>query len=304
MAIALRVKRQRDQKHGLGGRQAHRGAGSIAPMSSISLAGRTIALPEARALEIFAGLLERRGAHVIRCPLLAIHDAPDPAPVLDWCRALARGQFDAVILLTGEGLRRLLGALERHEPALRPTFLAALARAYKITRGPKPAQVLRECGLAADLAASEPTSRGVIEALSGRALGGWHIGVQLYGSEPNRALIEFLHRAGAVVSSVAPYVYAHEADEQAIRALLERLRAGQIDAFAFTSATQLERLISVAGEDEVRGALRQTLVAAIGPVTAEALRRRGIEPQLTPAASYFLKPLTAALLHALGTEPP
>ena len=54
----------------------------------------------------------------------------------------------------------------------------------------------------------------------------------------------------------------------------------------------------------MRSALRQTLVAAIGPVTAEALRRRGIEPQLTPAASYFLKPLTAALLQALGSEQP
>ena len=273
-------------------------------MIPASLAGRTVALPEARELELFAALLERRGARVVRCPMLAIRDAPDPAPVLAWCRALAGGQFDAVILLTGEGLRRLLGALERHEPALRPAFLAALARAYKITRGPKPAQVLRECGLAADLAASEPTSRGVIEALSGRALGGWRIGVQLYGSEPNRALIEFLHGAGALVSTVAPYVYANDADDQAVRALLGRIRTGQIDALAFTSATQLERLISVAGEEAVRSALRQTLVAAIGPVTAEALRRRGIEPQLTPAASYFLKPLTAALLQALGTEQP
>ncbi|MGC8517197.1 MAG: uroporphyrinogen-III synthase [Steroidobacteraceae bacterium] len=273
-------------------------------MSSVSLAGRTIAIPEARALEVFAGLLERRGARVIRCPLLAIHDAPDPAPVLDWCRALARDQFDAVILLTGEGLRRLRGALERHEPTLCPAFLAALARAYKITRGPKPVQVLRQWGLAADLAAPEPTSRGVIDALSGRALGGWHIGVQLYGSEPNRALIEFLRSTGAVVSAVAPYVYADDADEQAVRALLERIRTGDIDAIAFTSATQLERLISVAGEESVRSALGQTLVAAIGPVTAEALRRRGIQPQLTPAASYFLKPLTAALLRALGTARP
>jgi uroporphyrinogen-III synthase len=32
---------------------------------------------------LFAGLLERRGASVLRCPLIAIRDAPDPAPVLD-----------------------------------------------------------------------------------------------------------------------------------------------------------------------------------------------------------------------------
>jgi DNA-binding FadR family transcriptional regulator len=54
----------------------------------------------------------------------------------------------------------------------------------------------------------------------------------------------------------------------------------------------------------VREALRHTLVAAIGPVTAASLRRRGIEPQLTPAAGYFLKPLTAALQRALGRARP
>lgn len=251
-------------------------------------------------MEIFAGLLERRGARVIRCPMLAIHDAPDPAPVLQWCRTLASGQFDAVILLTGEGLRRLLGTLQRHEPALRPAFLTALARVQKITRGPKPAQVLRELGLATDLSAPEATSRGVIAALSERTLDGWRVGVQLYGTEPNRPLIEFLRTAGAVVSPVAPYVYAAGAHEQALRALLEQLRTEQIDAIAFTSSTQLERLIAVAGEQDVRSALRHTLVAAVGPVVAAALRRHGIEPQLTPAGSYFLKPLTAALQRALG----
>jgi len=39
-------------------------------------------VPETRELEVFAAMLERRGASVVRCPLVAIHDAPDPAPVL------------------------------------------------------------------------------------------------------------------------------------------------------------------------------------------------------------------------------
>ena len=44
---------------------------------------------------------------------------------------------------------------------------------------------------------------------------------------------------------------------------------------------------------------RTPLVAAVGPVVAEALRRRGIGPQLMPERSFFLKPLTAALDNAL-----
>ena len=44
---------------------------------------------------------------------------------------------------------------------------------------------------------------------------------------------------------------------------------------------------------------RTPLVAAVGPVVAEALRCRGIGPQLMPERSFFLKPLTAALDNAL-----
>ena len=49
-----------------------------------SLTGRVVAVPEARELDVFANLLERRGAIALRCPLVAICDAPDPAPVLEW----------------------------------------------------------------------------------------------------------------------------------------------------------------------------------------------------------------------------
>ena len=130
-----------------------------------ALAGRTIAIAETRELDVFAGLLERRGARVLRYPLVQIIDAPDPRPVLQWLRAFADGGCDDLILLTGEGLRRLLRCADNHEPALRPRLLAALARVRKITRGPKPARALRELGLASDLAAEPPTTAGVIDSL-------------------------------------------------------------------------------------------------------------------------------------------
>src|SRR5215469_6928296 len=177
-------------------------------MTAQPLAGRTIAVPESRALEVFAALLERRGAKVLRCPLVAIRDAPDPAPVTAFARRFAQAPDDDLILTTGEGLRRLLGCIERHEPALRESFLAALAQARKITRGPKPARALRELSLKPDLAAEPPTTAGIIACLRNENLRGRRIGVQLYGSEPNRPLHEFLEDAGATVPTVAPYVYA------------------------------------------------------------------------------------------------
>ena len=263
------------------------------------LTGRTIAVPETRELEVFARLLERRGASVLRCPLVAIRDAPDPAPVLAFARALAAGAFDDLILTTGEGLRRILSCIEQREPALRGGFLAGLAGVRKITRGPKPARALRELSLQADLAALEPTTAGIIATLEAEELTGRRVAVQLYGSEPNLPLMAFLATAGASVTSVAPYVYADAADDAAVRALLERLQSGAIDAIAFTSTPQVQRLFALAPQHEVRAALSRTLVAAVGPVVAATLRQHGVTPRLMPAESFFLKPLTAALEEAL-----
>ena len=104
------------------------------------------------------------------------------------------------------------------------------------------------------------------------------------------------------MSTVAPYVYADATDDAAVRALIGRLSAGAVDAIAFTSTPQVERLFAVGPDAEVRRALQQTLVAAVGPVVAEALRRHGVEARLMPAESFFLKPLTAALEEALRTQ--
>ena len=272
-------------------------------MSPQPLASRTIAIPESRELEIFAAMLERRGARVIRCPLIAIRDAPDPAPVLDWSQRLAAGALDDLVLLTGEGLKRILSCIERHEPALKPQFIDALGKVRTITRGPKPAKALRELGMKPDIAAERPTTAGVIASLRALDLRCRRVGVQLYGTEPNLPLVGFLESAGAVVSTVAPYVYADAADEQAVRDLLDQLREGRVDAIAFTSSAQIERLLAVASEEGARSALANTLVAAIGPVVADTLRRHGIDPRLMPEESFFLKPLTSALEEALGASP-
>ena len=269
-------------------------------MDSQPLAGRTVAVPEARELEVFATLLERRGASVLRCPLVAIRDAPDPGPVLDFARQFVARPFVDLILTTGEGLRRILTCIERHEPALREPFLAALGRVRRITRGPKPARALRELGLKSDLPAEPPTTAGIIATLAGEALSGRRVALQLYGTDPNTALTAFLEGAGAGVTTVAPYVYADAADDAAVRSLIARLAAGEVDAIAFTSSPQVERLFAVGPAEEAHAALAHTLVAAVGPVVAQALRRHGIEPQLMPEDSFFLKPLTAALEQALG----
>ena len=67
--------------------------------------GRLIVVPESRELDLFARMLEAQGAKTLRCPMVTILDAVDPAPIEAWLRRFAAGKFDDLILLTGEGLR-------------------------------------------------------------------------------------------------------------------------------------------------------------------------------------------------------
>lgn len=266
------------------------------------LSGRTIAVPETRELDVFASMLERRGAKVLRCPLVAILDAPDPQPVLDWVGRFNAAQCHYLVLLTGEGLRRIVACIERHEPALKPLFLEQLAGVCKVTRGPKPARALRELGLKPDIAAATPTSAGVIASLHNEPLQGKVVGVQLYGTEPNLPLIEALQGAGAQVLTVAPYIYASKVADAAVRALLQQMSAGEVDIIAFTSSPQVDRLFAVGPPELVKSALARVEVAAIGPVVAEALARRAVAVRLMPRDAFFMKPLTSAMADALGPK--
>jgi uroporphyrinogen-III synthase len=267
-----------------------------------ALRGRTIALPETRELDRLAGILEEEGATTWRCPLVAILDAPEPGPVDRWLDELTARGFDDVILLTGEGLRRLLA--RARVTGREPAVIAALGRARKITRGPKPARALHEVQLRSDVPAAPPTSQGVMDTLAGEALAGRRIGLQLYGSEPNDPLVRFLEARGATVRTVAPYIYAPASDEDRVIQLVGRLGDGGVDVIAFTSASQVDRLFAVARARGLEPALQEGLsrakVAAIGPIVTAALRDRGVTVDIVTEQPFVIKRMTAAIAAALA----
>jgi uroporphyrinogen-III synthase len=267
-----------------------------------NLKGKRIAVPEMRELEIFSSLLERRGAEVLRCPLVTIYDTPHSAAVLAFAVQVSEGAFDDFVLITGEGLTRILSCINRHDPALQERFVAGLAKLRTITRGPKPARVLRSLGLKPNVEAKAPTTSGVIEVLKPLDLKGRRVALQLYGNDPNMMLQTFLRERGVVLTTVAPYVYGNAADAATVSALLERMAAGEVDAIAFTSKLQIERLVSEQPAQLVKRALSRTLIAAVGPIVAESIRAHGFEVASSPEHSWFMKPLVVALSEALNTK--
>lgn len=270
-----------------------------------SLAGRVVAVPETRQLDVLSGLLERRGATVIRCPLIGIRDAPDAAPVVSWLRRrLHPGATDLVVFYTGEGVERLLGFAKR--AGLADDFVGALGKTQLLTRGPKPKRVLRKLGLAPALEAIEPTTHGLIARLETVDLAGRKVAVQLYNPDDRPALLDYLLSHGVEPDCVAPYVYASAAEDSQVAAFVQRLDQGAADAIVFTSKAQFDRLRRLARERDLEGALARglakTRIAAIGPVVAAELAAAGLSIDAMPAPEdgYSMKPLVTRLCELLA----
>jgi uroporphyrinogen-III synthase len=257
------------------------------------LAGRSVALPESRQLDVLAAMFEKRGANVIRAPLVSILNNPNKAAVESWIQSFISNTPDYLIVLTGEGIRRLVGFATR--AGCLEAFVESLSKVIKICRGPKPGQALKEIGLTADLLGRAPTTAGIIDTLEELDLAGKSVAVQLYGDDPNQLLMDFLATKEIEYSTVAPYIYADDIDTKRVLQLVQLLASGEVDIIAFTSKTQFKRLLNVAtanGNDEaLLAGLRHSMVAAVGPVVADQLQASGVTVDVCPDELFFMKPM-------------
>jgi uroporphyrinogen-III synthase len=271
------------------------------------LNGYRILILETREEAQFSKLLAEQGADVLQCPMFTINDPPDPAPVATWIRGAIEQPFDDLVLMTGEGLRRLMKAARAIE--LDQEFIAALGGLRKFARGPKPGRALREIGLEPQATTEKPTSEGVIAMLSQADLKGHRVGVQLYPDKDHGALLGAIAGQGATAIAVTPYVYDARAADSHIVTAIEEMAQGHIDAIALTNLGQIRRLIDVARarglEARLREGLAKTPIASVGPAVSDELKSHGLKADIYPANdAFFMKPLISAMAVALAKTPP
>ena len=271
------------------------------------LNGYRILILETREEAQFSRLLAEQGADVLQCPMFSINDAPDPAPIEAWIGRAIEKPFDDLVLMTGEGLRRLMKVASR--VGNDQDFVGALAGARKFARGPKPGRALREIGLEPQQTTEKPTSEGIAEMLSRFDLKGRCLGLQLYPDKDHGALIGAIAAQGADVDAVLPYVYDAKAADASIVTAIDEMAKGRIDAIALTSSGQARRLFDVAQahgcEPRLREALAKTPIASVGPVVSDELKAHGLEPNISPAdGAYFMKPLISAMAGELAKRQP
>ncbi|MBR0793357.1 uroporphyrinogen-III synthase [Bradyrhizobium manausense] len=271
------------------------------------LNGTRILILEAREEAQFSKLLVEQGAEVVQCPMFTIVDAPDPAPVEAWIRRAIDKPFDDLVLMTGEGLRRIMKLARAR--GLDQALVAALARSRKFTRGPKPGKALRELSLEAQQTTEKPTTDGVIEMLGKLDLKGHRLGLQLYPDKDHSALTGALAAQGAEVDTVLPYAYDSKAADANIVAAIDDMAEGRIDSVALTNLGQVRRLIEAArahgSEAKLRAGFERTLIASVGPSVSAELAAHGLRIDISPPDdAYFMRPLISAMAAALAGKRP
>lgn len=271
------------------------------------LNGYRILILETREEAQFSKLLVEQGAEVVQCPMFTIHDAADPAPVEAWIHRAIDQPFDDLVLMTGEGLRRIMKLARAR--GLDSALVSALAKTRKFTRGPKPGKALREIGLEAQQTTEKPTTEGVIDMLAKLDLNGRRVGLQLYPDKDHSALTGALAAQGAEVDTVLPYAYDSKAADANIVAAIDDIAAGRIDSIALTNLGQVRRLIEAAKahgiEARLRAGLERTLIASVGPAVSGELAAHGLRTDVTPPEdAYFMRPLISAMAATLAERKP
>jgi uroporphyrinogen-III synthase len=260
-------------------------------MSTPSFGGRRVLAFESRRAKEIETLIATFDGRPLVAPAMREVPNDSDAAALELAHALAGGRFDAVIFLTGVGVRSLVAAVDR--AGLRESFLRALSRAHVVTRGPKPVAVLRELQVPVWVNAPEPnTWRELIAALDAKAreaswpISGKRIAVQEYGVS-NVELLDALRARGAAVTAVQAYQWAMPEDVQPLRDAAEAVARGDVDVVIVTSGIQFVhfwRVVEEMGlETRAREGLGRAIIASIGPSASAELRRHHVEPAFEPS---------------------
>ncbi|HEY0463293.1 MAG TPA: uroporphyrinogen-III synthase [Polyangiaceae bacterium] len=267
-----------------------------------SLTGLQVISFESRLKNETVGLLEKHGARVIAAPALREVPLSEIPEAKAFAEAVCEGAIDVLVLLTGVGASLLLKAACAYRS--RAELALGLSKLTLVCRGPKPSAALKPFGLRPTFSVPEPnTWREILSKLdSDWPVAGRRVWIQEYGTR-NLELIHALSTRDAEVRSIHVYSWALPDDTAPLKAAILKIVRVQAHVAVFTSALQIDHLLSVAQEISMTPAVRRALsqdivVASVGPVTSEALARHGIATDITPGHPKLGHLILAVARHA------
>ncbi len=237
------------------------------------LLGKHIVVTRAREqAKEFIALLSARGAIPIEAPTIRIVEPEDISALDSACSELA--SFDWIVFTSSNGVDAFMRQLQAKCLELQTIHQIRLCAV-----GPATAAHLESYRLKVDLIPKEHHSSGIVDALSKHIAGSRVLLPRADLAKPD--LPNALRNAGAEICDVVAYrtTPASSLSASVTQAFLEN----RIDVVTFTSASTVKNFVKLANVNHPTEFLGPTVVASIGPVTAEAAERLGIRTTIMPS---------------------
>ncbi len=243
--------------------------------------------PKDQSME-FIERLEALGAEAIEAPMIRILPPEDYGPLDEACARA--GDFDWIVFSSANAVDAFMEQL-----LAGPTDLRALGGVRLCCVGPATAEHLADYGLKVDLTPPEYRADAVLRALSD---GGDVRGLKIllpHADIGRELLTDELRKQGADVTEVVAYrTIAVDADREGEPDVYRMLLEHSIDVVTFTSASAVRNFVRMLGAEPAVDLLASTIVACIGPVTAEAATQSRIKTTIQPA-NYTIPALVDAI---------
>jgi len=235
--------------------------------------------------------LTRLGADAIEAPMIRIVPPEDDAPLKQAARDVK--EFDWIVFTSANAVDAFMTALLEVSHDIR-----SLAGPHIATVGSGTAERLARYGIRVDLVPDEFRAEAVVAALEehGRIEGA---SVLVPRADIGRDVIaEGLRAAGAEITDVVAYCTVLEDAQQedgpdVYRMLLDE----KIDVVTFTSPSAVRNFSQIYGAEQTTDLLKHTIVATIGPVTADAAIQLGIPVTVQPTVSTIPALVDAIAAH-------
>ena len=221
----------------------------------------------------FTKKLEQLGADVIEFPTIKIAPPSDNFYSLDAAIKNLRS-FDWIVFTSTNGVEKFFERLKNFN------FDARIFAESKVAViGSATAEKLSNFGIIADLIPAEFRAESLIDALKDKVDGK---NILIARAEVAREILpRELEKFGAKVTVAAAYKTEPAENSTAIES---------VDLITFTSSSTVENFVAAVGKDF----LTQTKTAAIGPITAETLKKFGIDADIV-AEEFTIAGLVEAI---------
>jgi len=240
--------------------------------------------------------LEAMGAEAIEAPMIRTIPPEDYGPLDDACARVA--DFDWIIFSSANAVDAFVDRL-----LAGPQDLRALKGVKLCVVGPATGERFERYGVKVDLTPPEYRAEALLQAMDG--FGPMHgAKVLIPHADIGREIVaDELRRTGADVTEVIAYrTVAADVDQEGVPDIYKMLLERRVDVVTFTSASAVRSFVRLLGDEPAADLLHTTVVACIGPVTADAAAQCGILTTIRPE-HYTIPALVAAIVHYFSGKP-